>query len=123
MLKKVLHLGIAAAFLVSLQGTALANPSNAFTLKNSSGQTLHFLMRCTSPDKSKNQEMSIKAGALDDFWVDGCDEYEVTKSTSYNDDSDKTFRYTLEPGKTYELGWDKEKDAWDFKECDNEDCS
>lgn len=91
-------------------------PDNAFYLKNDSDQTLHFRYKC-SDGSAGPWDKTIAAEDANWYWAkNGCDTYIIEKTTSYDDSSERTFRYTLTAGHRYRLMWNSRRDAWDIKE-------
>lgn len=109
-----LLLALIAAFFVT-SASALAVPSNAFYLRNSSTRVLHFTYACEGSDRHWSHTLGARSGKY--YWAkNGCTSYTITKSTNMNDGETKSFTYDIDAGHRYEIFWDTSKSAWNIDE-------
>ena len=109
-----LMIALIAAFGVTTVA-AIAVPSNAFYLRNSSNKVLHFTYACEGSSHHWSHALAPKHGRY--YWAkNGCSEYTITKSTDMNDGETKSFTYDIDAGHRYEIFWDRSKGAWNIDE-------
>jgi len=111
---RTLMIALVASFSVTA-ANALAVPSNAFYLHNSSNKVLHFTYACEGSSHRWKHELDPNSGKY--YWAkNGCTEYTITKSTNMEDGETKSFTYDIDAGHRYEIFWDSSKGAWNIDE-------